>query len=115
MGTSTTVTYTSDGSTTATLGGSAASGASGVIGLNVASGAFNTQSNAAFVSDATSLSNGTAAVSVSQKITGLSGNVVYGTAASINGSALSNAKGNIGVNVASGLGNMQSNILSVQP
>ncbi|WP_144156859.1 hypothetical protein [Paraburkholderia sp. BCC1885] len=106
------------------VGAGALAGATGNVGVNVASGAGNVQNN--------SLS---ASATTDSKPTGLHGAAVDGgevlasdqncqtAAASVNGEftgssllgagALAGASGNIGVNIASGVGNLQHNGLAV--
>lgn len=99
---------------TATVGGNALSGAQGNIQVNVSAGDNNVQANslAAAVGNA-SLANASA---ISYQSTGgqnsVSNTYVIETA-SLGGNALQNASGNIGVNIASGTNNAQSNSLAI--
>ncbi|HBK47224.1 MAG TPA: adhesin [Xanthomonadaceae bacterium] len=100
----------------ASIGGDTASDASGNLGFNVASGDNNAQDNAAALSAADSsfaFGMADAEVFVNQSGTGNATlNQGVTNAASIQGSAFSNATGNIGANVASGNNNEQKNALS---
>ncbi|MGF6723714.1 hypothetical protein P3T43_003069 [Paraburkholderia sp. GAS41] len=106
------------------VGTGALAGATGNVGVNVASGAGNVQNNSLSASATTdsgstgrrgsSAAGGeviasdqncqTAAASVNGEFTG---------SAMLGGGALANATGNIGVNIASGVGNLQHNGLAV--
>jgi hypothetical protein len=107
----------------ASVGNNALSNATGNIGVNVASGAGNVQNNslAASATSTGTLTNGrgassggeaiasdqncqTAATEVSGQFTG---------SAMLGSGALSGATGNIGVNIASGVGNLQHNGLAI--
>ncbi|MGO4261398.1 hypothetical protein [Lysobacter sp. TAB13] len=102
----------------ATLDGNALSNAKGNIGVNVAAGVGNAQGNgmAASVN-----SSGTVAIATSDSEQLSVGNLLDSEGrrmsldlyASLDGNALSGAQGNIGVNVASGIGNLQHNGLSI--
>lgn len=102
----------------ASVGDGALAGASGNVGVNVASGAGNVQQNglAASVSQTTSshykggAANATAQTDQSAGM-GASGNFV--AQASLGTNALQYATGNIGVNVAAGIGNVQNNSLAI--
>ncbi|MDQ3204914.1 MAG: hypothetical protein M3Q40_00040, partial [Pseudomonadota bacterium] len=99
----------------ASVGDSALAGASGNIGLNVASGVGNAQGNALAASinesgniaKASSDSEQTSVLNVLLALSDLD------NTASLGGSALSGAVGNIGVNVAAGVGNAQHNGLAI--
>lgn len=98
----------------ARIGDNAFSHASGNIGVNVAAGTGNGQKNT-MAASVTSLGNVSASV-LSAQASG--GNMIRNEGcneniASIGGSAFSGASGNIGVNVTSGTGNLQSNSLSM--
>ncbi|QNB11909.1 hypothetical protein [Paraburkholderia tropica] len=98
---------------TATTGDGAAKGASGNIGVNIAEGVNNAQSNDASLA-AVDAGNvfGNAQIFNTQSS---GGNVKvnnYMLNASVGNNALANATGNIGVNVASGVGNAQNNSLA---
>lgn len=100
-------------STNAALGDSALKGASGNIAVNVAAGVGNAQSNGMAI---TQSANPTLALATATSVQQASGNYEHGlftNTASIGGDALMNASGNIGVNVASGVGNLQHNGLSM--
>lgn len=95
----------------------ALSGASGNIGVNIASGDNNMQDNAAAISAADAyfvFGSADSEVFVTQvsahNSTLNSGNVNNAT---VSGNALMNASGNIGVNVTSGNSNMQKNNMAV--
>lgn len=120
--------YYNDGTeNSAELGGSALTRASGNIGVNIAAGAGNDQHNgmALAVGQDSSAEATTGGVQVSYG--NVSDNDLYEASvgpftvyvqnnendASLGGSALTGANGNIGVNIASGNGNMQSNTLSI--
>lgn len=99
----------------ATLGDDALRNASGNIGLNIAAGVGNGQSNAlavAVADDARLVKAG----ADSEQVTLL--NYLDSSCGDLDlvasvGGALQNASGNIGVNVASGVGNLQHNGLSI--
>lgn len=117
------------GENKARLGGNALRGAEGNIGVNVSAGAGNAQANDAALTavdgGGSSHSNGYrnnhkdndaaavfAAAQVFSSQTGKSNLAMVSNAenvASLNGNALRNAAGNIGVNIASGAGNLQNN------
>ncbi|HVL09630.1 MAG TPA: cell surface protein [Burkholderiaceae bacterium] len=117
------------GENKARLGGNALRGAEGNIGVNVSAGAGNAQANDAALTavdgGGSSHSNGHrnnhkdndaaavfAAAQVFSSQTGKSNLAMVSNAenvASLNGNALRNAAGNIGVNIASGAGNLQNN------
>ncbi|NPT56475.1 cell wall anchor protein [Paraburkholderia elongata] len=95
------------------IGDNALSTASGNIGVNIASGVDNAQSNDA------ALSNmdvgpvfGTAQIYSTQSSSGNAKVGDFNFVASVGAGALANATGNIGVNVASGVGNVQNNSLA---
>ena len=98
----------------ARVGDNAFSHASGNIGVNVAAGTGNGQKNT-IAASVTSLGNVSASI-LSAQASG--GNMIRNegcneNTASIGGSAFSGASGNIGVNITSGTGNLQSNSLSM--
>ena len=95
------------------IDGNALSGARGQIGVNMAAGSNNAQTNAAAIGLATDRGMGIGHVSLSQRIQNseASGNSVAN--AQIGGSAFSNSSGLIGINQASGAGNAQANIISI--
>jgi len=90
--------------------------ASGNIGLNVASGSLNQQSNSAVVMTST---NDSDLNSISSSIGQLSAVTLNafagGNIAAFTDNAFRYAKGNIGANLASGTGNQQANVLVVEP
>ncbi|MEH6418248.1 hypothetical protein [Pseudomonas sp. CGJS7] len=102
----------------AALDGNALSNAKGNIGVNVAAGVGNAQGNgmAASVN-----SSGRLAIATSDSEQSSLANLLDSEGrrisldlyASLDGNALSGAQGNIGVNVASGVGNLQHNGLSI--
>lgn len=101
----------------ASLGDDALAGATGNIGVNVAAGVGNAQSNAL---SASTNSGGTAAYATSDSAQEAYANYLEiedGTQHTLNASlgmgALAGATGNLGVNVASGVGNLQHNSLSI--
>ncbi|GAB1595041.1 hypothetical protein [Lysobacter claricitrinus] len=99
----------------AVLNGNALRNARGNIGVNVAAGVGNAQGNAMTGSVNTS---GRYAIATSASDQSSLGNVleaVYDldTFAVLGGNALQGAQGNIGVNVAAGVGNLQHNGLSI--
>ncbi|KGM56764.1 hypothetical protein N799_02425 [Lysobacter arseniciresistens ZS79] len=89
--------------------------AAGNIGLNVAAGVGNAQTNA-LAASVNSSGNLASASADSDQLTLLNG-VLAGfdldNDASLSGMALSSAVGNIGVNIAAGVGNAQHNGLSI--
>ncbi|MGM0913432.1 MAG: hypothetical protein ACQEXC_07395 [Pseudomonadota bacterium] len=101
----------------ATLGGSSLSGASGNIGANVAAGDSNNQANDAALSasDASQVFGlmGQAAAFSAQTAAGNAvTNAGSPNTATLGGSALSGATGNIAANVVAGVGNSQQNSLA---
>ncbi|WP_052101319.1 hypothetical protein [Novilysobacter arseniciresistens] len=100
---------------TAFVTDNALAGAAGNIGLNVAAGVGNAQSNAlaASVNSSGSLAKASAD---SEQLTfwnDLAAECDLDNTAFLSGSALSSAVGNIGVNIAAGVGNAQHNGLSI--
>lgn len=106
------------------VGGNAFKGASGNIGVNVASGDDNQQLNGLAASTTKNNVYATATASTDQHSLGnFTANEAGGlnycdeqsttNTASLSGNAFANASGNIGVNVAAGTGNMQANTLSM--
>ena len=100
----------------ASLGGSALNGAKGTIGVNIAAGAGELQENGMAASTNTSGRiakatdyNKQSADNNSLRLNGCDPTNV----ASLNGTALMNAMGNIGVNIAAGAGNLQHNGLAI--
>ncbi|MFD0739705.1 hypothetical protein ACFQZQ_10480 [Lysobacter koreensis] len=95
----------------------ALAGATGNIGVNVAAGVGNAQSNALAAS---TNSAGTVAYATSDSNQEADGNEIsldflpsLNLTASLDGGALNGASGNIGVNIASGVGNLQHNSLAI--
>jgi hypothetical protein len=92
---------------TASVGADVLRGATGNVGVNIATGALNAQSNQiALISspsaDDNTLQDAHATASVAGKNT-----------AALGAGALSHASGNVGVNIVSGAGNVQSNALEI--
>lgn len=101
----------------ASVGDGALSGATGNIGVNVAAGVGNAQSNALAASNN---SGGTVAYATSDSNQDADGNSILqdffptlNLSASLDGGALNGASGNIGVNIAAGVGNLQHNSLAI--
>ena len=101
----------------ASVGDGALAGASGNIGVNVAAGVGNAQSNALAASSTT---DGTVAYATSDSNQDADGNNILqdffptlNLTASLDGGALNGASGNIGVNIAAGVGNLQHNSLAI--
>jgi len=104
----------------ASMGGTALKDAKGNIGVNIAAGAGNAQENALAAS---TNSSGTIAKATIDNEQSANGNklrlnssceaVDPLNAAGLGGSALAGAQGNIGVNIAAGVGNLQHNGLSI--
>lgn len=101
----------------ATVGDGALANASGNIGVNVASGVGNAQSNALAAS---TNSDGTVAYATTDSNQDADGNSILqdffpslNLTATLDGGALAGASGNIGVNIASGVGNLQHNSLAI--
>ena len=102
------------GTSTASLGDGALGGATGNVGVNIASGIDNAQSNnASLASIDVGKTFGNAQVFSSQGSSGSGTIDNFNLAATVGDNALSGAKGNVGVNVASGLGNAQNNSLAL--
>lgn len=100
---------------TASLLGAVLNGASGNIGVNVAAGSFNAQQNSlaiANVQGTAVLAEATAAV-LQENTRNYAQNVRFTNSATIGGKALDHASGNIGVNMAAGVSNLQNNSLSL--
>ncbi|OCX75895.1 hypothetical protein A6M27_09560 [Acidithiobacillus thiooxidans] len=97
------------------INGNAAKGAVGNIGINLATGVQNQQQNGlALVSVASNRAMATASAPVSQIADANLGGTVGSTyTSSVSGHALQNASGNIGLNVAAGNGNQQSNTMAI--
>lgn len=111
-------TQASAGNLVITLGGgndasvsSAANNATGNLGINIASGTGNAQSNdTAIASLVDAYSVFASAQSFSTQVSAVNANIALLTdnTATLD-TAVNNAQGNVGVNIASGSGNMQSN------
>jgi hypothetical protein len=98
----------------------ALSGASGNIGVNVASGAANTQSNqlSMIETGGSRVARSSVAVEQSSSSNQSENNSLYDSSNSANNArmvtgALSAASGNVGVSVSAGVGNAQANAMSV--
>ncbi|MFK0378253.1 hypothetical protein [Pandoraea sp. NPDC090278] len=91
----------------ATLGADALRDAHGSFGVNIAAGALNVQSNQIVVAQASHVS-----IDTTQTIRNAA-TVTGAMNASLGDRALMGAAGNIGVNVAAGIANAQSNALAV--
>ena len=98
----------------ATLGGNALSNAAGNIGANVAAGDNNQQANDAALSSSDAATVFGQASSFSAQSSSNNMTMVKGSPnnALVGGNALRGASGNIGVNVAAGIGNAQHNSLA---
>ncbi|MGY4514646.1 hypothetical protein [Lysobacter sp. HA18] len=105
-----------DGDHIANFGGSALSNAQGNIGVNVAAGVGNEQANDAALSSVDAGKVFATAMGTSLQL--VEGNYAESSdidtnyTASMDGNALRNARGNIGVNVAAGVGNAQGNTMT---
>lgn len=99
----------------ATLDGDALADAKGNIGVNVAGGVGNGQTNAmaASVNSSGTIATATADSEQDAWLNTLATDYDLDTFATLGGNALSNAQGNIGANVAAGVGNLQHNGLSI--
>jgi len=98
---------------TVSIGTGLANGADGNIGVNAAAGAFNIQKNALVIATVT---GGNLAEAVAGTMQDLEENVSVheDTTNNVNiGGSLIGASGNIGVNLASGVGNLQLNSLTI--
>jgi hypothetical protein len=104
------------GSLDANIGDSASpnSGVSGNVGINITEGVDNAQSNDASLAmiDAGNVF-GNAQIFNNQSSSGYANVKNFNVNASVGSNALANASGNIGVNVAAGVGNVQNNSLAV--
>ncbi|WP_133647920.1 hypothetical protein [Paraburkholderia flava] len=101
------------GTLTATTGTNAAQNVSGNVGVNVAEGIDNAQSNEASLAsvDAGNVF-GNAQVFNNQASSGLANVNNFNLNASVGDNSLQGASGNVGVNIASGVGNVQNNSLA---
>jgi hypothetical protein len=99
----------------ATVGDNVLGGASGNIGLNVAAGAGNAQTNAmaASVNSSGVLAKASADSEQLTLFNELLAKCDLDNTASLGGNALFSAVGNIGVNIAAGVGNAQHNGLAI--
>jgi hypothetical protein len=98
---------------TVTIGDGLANGADGNIGVNGAAGAFNIQKNALVIATVT---GGNLAEATAGTMQDVEENISYheNTANDVSiGSSLIGASGNIGVNLAAGVGNLQLNSLTI--
>lgn len=107
--------YEVDGYHSATLDGDALAGAKGNIGVNVAGGVGNAQSNAmaASVNSSGSLAKAASDSEQGTLLNSLEAGCDLDTFATLGGNALAGAQGNIGANVAAGVGNAQHNGLAI--
>ncbi|WP_369050790.1 cell wall anchor protein [Burkholderia gladioli] len=111
------VTYVTDtrqaGTLTATTGNSAATGVKGNLGVNIAQGIDNAQSNdVALASVDVGNVFGNAQIFSNQSSTGHARIDNFVLNASIGDGSLAQVSGNVGVNVTSGIGNVQNNSLA---
>jgi hypothetical protein len=101
------------GDLTATTGAGAGSGSAGNIGMNVAEGVDNAQSNdASLASVDTGNVFGNAQIFSSQSSSGTAKVNNFMLNASLGDNSLSNVSGNLGVNIAAGVANVQNNSLA---
>ena len=101
------------GNLTATTGAGAGSGSAGNIGINVAEGVDNAQSNdAALASVDTGNVFGNAQIFSAQSSGGQATINNFMLNASLGDNSLSNVSGNVGVNIAAGVANVQNNSLA---
>jgi hypothetical protein len=91
--------------------GTGAIGGSGNVSVNVAAGAFNAQANIMTLASATDSSLANSTAGVIQSIRDNHTTVMNGTNNATGGGV--NGAGNIGVNIAAGVGNVQHNSLTV--
>jgi hypothetical protein len=98
---------------TATTGNNAANGVSGNLGINIAEGISNAQSNDVSLASV-DIGNvfGNAQIFNAQSTGGTAHINNFNLNASIGDGSLSGVTGNVGVNVASGIGNVQNNSLA---
>jgi hypothetical protein len=98
---------------TATTGTNAANGVSGNLGINIAEGISNAQSNDVSLASV-DIGNvfGNAQIFSTQSSSGTARINNFNLNASIGDGSLSGVTGNVGVNVASGIGNIQNNSLA---
>jgi hypothetical protein len=101
------------GDLTATTGAGAGNGSAGNIGINVAEGVDNAQSNdASLASVDTGNVFGNAQIFSSQSSGGTATVNNFMLNASLGDGSLSNVSGNLGVNIAAGVANVQNNSLA---
>lgn len=99
---------------TASVGSGALVDATGNIGVNIAAGIDNVQSNTvALASMVSGPVLGTAQIFSTQSSSGSGSIGDFNLVASVGDGALAGATGNVGVNVTSGLGNVQNNSLAL--
>jgi hypothetical protein len=101
-----------DGANRASVTNNAFQHAKGNIGLNVASGSLNQQSNGLLVSSSTL---GSVSSNIDQAAAVSIGLLNGGNVATASGNSFQYASGNIGANVAAGVGNQQANVTVIQP
>ncbi|WGS48969.1 hypothetical protein LFL96_14480 [Paraburkholderia sp. D15] len=101
------------GTLTATTGSSAANGVSGNLGINITEGIDNAQSNDVSLASV-DIGNvfGNAQIFNSQASAGTARINNFNLNASIGDNSLQSVSGNVGVNVSSGIGNVQNNSLA---
>jgi hypothetical protein len=101
------------GTLTATTGANAANNVSGNLGINIAEGTSNAQSNDTSLASV-DVGNvfGNAQIFSTQSSAGTAQINNFNLNASIGDGSLSGVTGNVGVNVASGIGNVQNNSLA---
>ena len=98
---------------TVSIGDGLANGADGNIGVNAAAGAFNIQKNALVIATVTGGNLAEATAGTLQDVQE-NNSVHEDTTNNVNiGGSLIGASGNIGVNLASGVGNLQLNTLTI--
>ncbi|MGQ7936774.1 hypothetical protein [Paraburkholderia sp. D1E] len=95
------------GASAAIVGANALSGASGNIGVNLSAGALNAQANQI------ALVTTSQAAIVSQQNVHTAAQVTGSASAKLGAGSLTAASGNVGVNIASGVGNAQFNGLII--
>ncbi|MFM0151302.1 hypothetical protein [Paraburkholderia sediminicola] len=95
------------GASAAIVGANALSGASGNIGVNLSAGALNAQANQI------ALVTTSQAAIVSQQNVHTAAQVTGSASAKLGAGSLTAASGNVGVNIASGVGNAQLNGLII--
>jgi hypothetical protein len=101
------------GTLTATTGNNAANGVSGNLGINISEGISNAQSNeVSLASVDVGDVFGNAQIFSTQSSAGTAKINNFNLNASIGEGSLSGVSGNVGVNVASGIGNVQNNSLA---